>query len=54
MIALHKRIALLEMTNHEFLDDKFRKERTTYADGTTITVDWDAKNVDIQPPLPGN
>jgi hypothetical protein len=51
MIALHKRVALCEMTNHEFLDEKRTKERTTFSDGTTVTVDWDAKSVDIQPPL---
>ena len=52
MIALHKRVALLEMTKHEFLNEKFRKERTTFSDGTTVTVDWDANQADIQPPLP--
>jgi len=36
-----------------FLDAKFRKERTTFSDGTTVTVDWDASAVDIQPLLPG-
>jgi hypothetical protein len=51
MMALHKRVALLEMTNHEFLDDKMRKERTTYSDGTTVTVDWDARSVEIKPEL---
>jgi len=51
MAALHKRIGLLEMTKHEFLDDKYRKERTTFADGTTVTVDWDAMSVSIQPEL---
>jgi hypothetical protein len=49
--ALHKRLALQEMTNQEFLDDKFRKERTTFADGTTVTVDWDANTVQIKPEL---
>lgn len=49
MAALHKRVALLEMTRHEFLDEKFRRERTTFADGTTVTVDWDAKKVEIVP-----
>jgi len=28
------------MTSHEFPDESFRKERTTFADGTTVTVDW--------------
>ncbi len=49
--ALHQRIALLEMTNHEFLDGNHRKERTTFADGTTVTVDWDAGLAKIDPPL---
>jgi hypothetical protein len=51
MSALHKRIALLEMTRHEFLDANYRKERTTFADGTTVTVDWDARTVKIDPEL---
>jgi len=51
MAALHKRIGLLEMTKHEFLDINYRKERTTFADGTTVTVDWDAKTVRIDPEL---
>ena len=51
MSALHKRLALTEMTKHEFLDDKFRKERTTFSDGTTVTVDWDANKATIVPDL---
>jgi len=49
MIALHKRIGLFEMTRHEFLDANYRKERTTFADGTTVTVDWDTNSVKIEP-----
>lgn len=49
--ALHKRVALLEMTNHEFLDETYRKERSTFSDGTTVTIDRDAGTYDIQPPL---
>ena len=51
MTALHQRVALLEMTRHEFLDASFRKERTTFADGTTVTVDWDAKTFTVSPEL---
>jgi len=40
--ALHTRVGLLEMTNHEFLDKSYRKQRTTFADGTTVTVDLDS------------
>jgi hypothetical protein len=49
MAALHKRVALLEMTGHEFLDKERHRERTSFADGTTVTVDWDAASVQIVP-----
>jgi hypothetical protein len=39
------------MTRHEFLDDGYRKERTTFADGTTVTVDWDQGTAAISPEL---
>ena len=51
MAALNKRVGLLEMMNHEFLDANRRKERTTFSDGTTVTVDWDANTAQIEPPL---
>jgi Family of unknown function (DUF5696) len=51
MMALHKRIGMLEMTKHEFLDVKYRQEKTTFADGTTVTVDWDANSYKIEPSL---
>ena len=50
MAALNERLALVEMTRHEFLDERYRKERTTFADGTTVTVDWDAETVAVTPP----
>jgi hypothetical protein len=34
---------------HEFLDEAYRKERTTFADGTTVTVDWDAATATVHP-----
>jgi hypothetical protein len=51
MMALHKRVGLLEMTKHEFLDANYRKERTTFADGTMVTVDWDRNSFEINPSL---
>jgi len=51
MASLNRRVALLEMTNHEFLDRNYRKERTTFADGTRVTVDWDASSFKIEPEL---
>lgn len=49
LAALHKRVGLLEMTSHEFLDAGRTQERTTFADGTTVTVDWTKKSVSIDP-----
>ncbi|HXT10242.1 MAG TPA: DUF5696 domain-containing protein [Candidatus Angelobacter sp.] len=51
MAALNKRVGLLEMTDDEFLDKDRQQERTTFADGTTVTVDWTTDSVDINPPL---
>src|SRR3954451_16917487 len=51
MTLLHTRVGLLEMTKHEFLDGNYRKERTTFSDGTTVTVDWDTNTYTISPEL---
>ena len=51
MMALHRRVGLLELVKHEFLDKNYRKERTTFADGTTVTVDWDANTFAVSPAL---
>jgi hypothetical protein len=51
MMLLHKRVGLLEMTRHEFLDASYKKERTIFADGTTVTVDWNTNLVKIEPEL---
>ena len=51
MAALNQRVGLLEMTDHEFLDANRRQERSTFADGTTVTVDWDKNSAQVEPPL---
>ncbi len=51
MSQLNKRLAFTEMIKHEFLDANYHKERFVFADGTTITVDWDKKTVEIIPGL---
>ena len=40
--------AFFEMVNHELLDGSQRKQRTTFSDGTQITVDFDAKSYKIE------
>jgi len=39
------------MTNHEFLDKSFRKQHTTFADGTTDTIDFEKNTFEISPRL---
>jgi hypothetical protein len=49
MSALHTRLARVEMLRHEFLDPNFKRERTIFADGTTVAVDWDTHTATINP-----
>ena len=51
MTKLHERVAMLEMTDHDFLAADHSRERTTFADGTTVTVDWNTKTVQVSPEL---
>ncbi|MCA9437931.1 MAG: hypothetical protein KC978_19255, partial [Candidatus Omnitrophica bacterium] len=48
--ALARRLAFAEMVNHEFLDDSKRKQRTTYSDGTKVTVDFETKEYEVDSP----
>jgi hypothetical protein len=48
MAELQEKLAHVEMTDHEFLDEDRRQERTTFADRTTVTVDWDAETAKIE------
>jgi len=44
---LHEWAGLLEMTNHEFLDSSYRKQRSTFADGTQVEIDLDKDSFKI-------
>ncbi len=44
---LARRCGMLEMTSHEFLDDTRRWQRTTFSDGTSVTVNLDTKEYSI-------
>lgn len=48
--ALSKRCATQEMVSHEFLDASRRKQCTTFADGTRVTVDFNTKESKIEYP----
>jgi len=41
--ALAQRCGTLEMVNHEFLNESRRRQRTTFSDGTRVTVDFETK-----------
>ena len=40
-LELHRRVALCELTAHEFLDGKPRRRRSTFSDGTVVEADFD-------------
>ncbi len=48
--ALAKHCQFLELINHEFLNENYRKQKTTFSDGTTIIVDFDQKTYEINYP----
>ncbi len=48
--ALQERIAKCEMVRHEFLDATGDRQRTTFSDGTTVTVDLKTGAYEIAPP----
>jgi hypothetical protein len=51
LCALHRRLALVPMVGHGFLDGKFRRVKTTFGDGTTVEVDFTTSTHSIDPPL---
>ena len=51
MCTLNQRLALIEMTNHRFLDDIYRRQQSVFADGTTVTIDLDKDTYQIVPKL---
>lgn len=42
-LDLHKKVCHEEMVKHEFLDETYRKQRTTFADGTCVYVDFEER-----------
>jgi hypothetical protein len=51
MAALHRRVGLLEMTGHEFLDVGRRRQRSRFADGTVVEVDLAKETFVVTPEL---
>lgn len=40
--ALHQKVAGVEMLSHEFLDSSYRKQKTVFANGVSVTIDLDS------------
>ena len=51
LCALHRRVGLLEMKEHRFLDSSYRKQEVTFADGTRVCIDLDRDTYDVSPRL---
>ena len=45
---LQERVAKQEMVRHEFLDGDWKKQQTTFADGTKVMVDFHQQSYQIQ------
>ncbi len=41
VLELHRRTALCELTNHRFTDDTYLRQESTFADGTTVYIDFE-------------
>jgi hypothetical protein len=48
LCVLHQKVGMLEMTNHEFLENSYRKQRTTFADSTKVVVNFDSDTYFIE------
>ena len=49
-LGLFKHAAHLQMVSHEFTDGSYRKQKTTFSDGTEVSVDFDADSFEIRYP----
>jgi len=45
------RVGLLVFVNHKFLDENYRRQEFSYADGTKVVIDLDKDQVDVSPRL---
>jgi len=51
MCALHRRVGLLELKRHAFLDAQRRRQEFVYADGTRVEIDLDKDAFTITPAI---
>ncbi|MCL2517302.1 MAG: DUF5696 domain-containing protein [Oscillospiraceae bacterium] len=46
-LQLHEKVALSEMVSHEFIDGNYRRHRAVYADGSTVEINLDTQEFNI-------
>lgn len=46
--GLHEKVAKCEMVRHELVDGNPQRQRTTFSDGTVVTVDFEKQSYEIQ------
>lgn len=46
-LKFHKQIAMQELVSHSFVDGNYRRQKSIFADGTTVEVDFDADTYNI-------
>lgn len=47
VLALHRAVAAMRMTRHEFVGGNYRKQRTDFENGVTVEVDFDTGEYSI-------
>ena len=45
--TLHEKVGKCEMVKHEILDGNWKHQRTTFSNGTTVTVDFEKQTYEI-------
>ena len=48
LMNLHEKVMFAEMTNHEFLSDDYKVQRTTFSNGIKVTVDYNKETYLIE------
>lgn len=46
-LDLHRRVATQELISHEFVGEGYRRQKSVFADGTSVYVDFDSGEFDI-------
>lgn len=46
-LKLHEKVAFEELVSHEFLDNSYRKQKTVFANGIAVIVDFDSRTWEI-------